>query len=300
MLVFLNGALVERDSAKVSAFDAGFQHAVGLFETMLARNGRIFRGVAHMARLIDSAAILQLSESLRGEALLAAAEHVLERNGMESARVRLTVTGGDLNWLQAHGRSGRQDPTVLIVAQPPTKYPDAFFDAGVTIGVAESRANVHDLFAGHKTLTYWPRIRELQIAAARGASEALWFTADDQLVSGCVSNVFLVKDGGVITPRARGEDRSQPAAALPGITRAAIVEFAEEAGHRVERRTLTIDDVLAADEMFLTNSSWGVLPVVGVESARIGAGQPGEVTQSLRAKWVEETGSSAPPTGLVG
>lgn len=293
MLVFLNGTLVERDSARVSAFDAGLQHAVGLFETMLARNGRIFRGVAHMARLIDSASILQLSESLRGEALLAAAEHVLERNGMASARVRLTVTGGDLNWLQAHGRSGRQDPTVLIVAQPPTQYPEAFFSEGVTIGVAQSRANVHDPFAGHKTLTYWPRIRELQIAAARGASEALWFTANDELVGGCVSNVLLVKADSLITPWARGEDRTQPAAALPGITRAAILEFAEEAGLRIERRTLTIDDVLAADEMFLTNSSWGVLPVVGVESARIGDGRPGETTRMLRAKWIQETEASA-------
>jgi branched-chain amino acid aminotransferase len=288
MQIWLNGQFLDSADAKISVFDAGFQHGVGLFETMLARNGRIFRVEAHMHRLAGSARELRLAERLRTDPLADAAELTVQRNEMKSARVRLTVTGGDLNLLQSAGRT-QQDPTILIVAQPPTPYPDAFFEKGVRVVIADARSNPLSPMAGHKTLNYWPRIQALQQAAGKGAGEALWFTVSNHLASGSVSNVFLVKDGHLLTPIARGEEEAGalPAPALPGITRDTIIQIAREDAIEIRKKMLDINDLLGADDVFLTNSSWGVLPVIAVENEQIGDGVVGELTRRLRTAWLE-------------
>lgn len=299
MHVWLNGHFVERDAASVPVFDAGFQHAVGLFETMGVSNGRAFRATAHLERLQRSAKELLLTERLHTRPLAQAVQQTIERNEMESARVRLTLTGGNLNMLQSTGRSAI-DPTILIVAQPPTEYPESFFTRGVMALIADDRLNPFDTMAGHKTLHYWPRIHSLQQAAARGAGEAIWFTVSNHLACGAVSNVLLVRDGSILTPWARGEEPEGAlrSPVLPGITRAAILALASEMGLAIERRMLQIDDLLGAEEVFLTNSSWGILPVVAVEREPIGDGMVGQVTAELREKWLDlvqsETTEAAP------
>ncbi len=290
MKVWLNGKLIDRDDARISIFDAGLQHGVGLFETMLMRNSRLFRAKAHMERLADSAKQLLLTERLRTDSLIEAIELIIKENGLSDARVRLTITGGDLNLLQSQAKSA-VDPTILIVAQPPTQYPDSFFEKGVRVAIADGRDNPFHPMAGHKTLNYWPRIRALQTAGGAGAGEALWFTVSNHLASGCVSNIFLVKDGTLFTPIARGEEQQGaiPSCVLPGITRRAIIELAEQKDVTCLTRMLDIEDLLGADEVFLTNSSWGVLPVVSVEKEAIGDGAVGGLTQTLRDAWLELT-----------
>jgi branched-subunit amino acid aminotransferase/4-amino-4-deoxychorismate lyase len=288
MDVWLNGHFVSREEASVSVFDAGFQHGVGLFETMGARHGSVFRVESHLQRLADSAKALLLTERLHTKPLAEAVHQVVEHTGLELARVRLTLTGGNLNMLQSKGESV-VDPTILIDAQPPTPYPDAFFEQGVIVMIAEGRLNPFDPMAGHKTLNYWPRIRTLQVAAARGAGEAVWLSVTNHLACGCVSNLFLVKDGVLHTPIARGEEEPNavPSTVLPGITRGVIAELAERKGVGLARRMLDINDLLDAEEAFLTNSSWGVLPVVGIEKESIADGNVGEMTQRLREAWLE-------------
>jgi branched-subunit amino acid aminotransferase/4-amino-4-deoxychorismate lyase len=288
MHVWLNGEFVERDNALVSAFDAGLQHGIGLFETMSAYHGTIFRAEAHARRLVESARTLLLSDRLRAEPLAEACALAVHRNDLESARVRLTVTGGNLGGLPAGPRS-RIDPTLLIDVQPPTVYPDAFFTKGVMVTIADGRLNPISPMSGHKSLDYWPRIHALQHAAARSGGESLWFTVGNHLAGGSVSNVFLVRDGGLRTPTARGEEPKQPLGppVLPGITRAAILELCVDREIETETATLDINDLLAADEVFLTNSSWGVLPVVAVEKHTIGDGAVGDVTTRLREAWLQ-------------
>ena len=300
--VFLNGELLDRDDARVSAFDAGLQHGVGLFETMDATGPggegadagavSVRRIDEHLDRLSASAAELGLSEDVRTGPLADAVRLVVAKSGLTRARVRLTLTGGDLNLLQSTGRSGHT-PTVLIQAQPATPYPDEMFERGVGVTIGDARANPLDPTSGHKTLNYWWRLRELQRAAAKGAGEAIVFQVTNHVCGGCVSNLFAVKDGTLVTPIARGEESSEegkvamPSPVLPGITRAEIIESASARGIGCGRRMLSIDDVLDADEVFLTNSSWGVLPVVRVEAEAIGGGSVGEVTRSLREAWVD-------------
>jgi branched-chain amino acid aminotransferase len=287
--VFLNGAMMTREEANLSAFDASVQHGVGLFETMHAlstADGVVVDDLdAHMDRLQESSAMLGLSDDLKTGALGEAVEETVRRARYKHTRVRLTVTGGDLNMLQSGGGTNHR-PTVLIQAQPATAYPDEMFESGVMATIAEARSNPLDPTAGHKTLNYWWRLRELQAAAAKGAAESIVLQVSNHLSGGCVSNLFVVQGGKLVTPIVRGEESGEahalPSPVLPGITRARVMETAKKLGIGVEVRMMSIDDLLDADEVFLTNSSWKVLPIVKVEAEVIGNGEPGGVTNQIR------------------
>ena len=135
----------------------------------------------------------------------------------------------------------------------------------------------------------------MQEAAAVRAGEALWLMPDANIACGSVSNVFIVKDDALLTPPARTETHNgEPSPVLPGITRSAVLELA--AGRRIERRPISVDELLAADEMFMTNSSWQILPSprcscghgegddseVGLQMHTIGEGGVGSTTSDLR------------------
>lgn len=340
--VFLNGRFFGSDEAPamVSVFDAGLQHAVALFETM---QGGCVRGGGtaveddpesrgawvrdldeHLERLHTSARELGLASVLHTGPLGEAVLRTVARSGLPLARVRLTITGGDLNLLNRPmpgGESGaggppRQDPTVLVTATPATRYPAAMIEKGVPASVAQTRVSPLHATEGHKTSAYWWRLRELQLAAGRGAGESLVFSTGGHLVGGCVSNAIVVKGQELITPIARGEEamvareatdaervsgvesgksKAWPSPVLPGITRQWALHAAEGRGMTVRRRMVSVDDVLAADELFLTNSSWGVLPVVMVESSTIGSGEPGPLTKALTAEWAAELARLSEP-----
>ncbi|MEM7622095.1 MAG: aminotransferase class IV [Planctomycetota bacterium] len=301
--VFLNGSFVDAAEARVSAFDAGFQHAVGLFETMLATPdgedgagsavGSVVGLVEHCERLAASARELRLLETVSAAALADACVETISRSGLTRARLRLTVTGGDLNLLE-RGGTANHDPTVMVVAQPATEYPNAMYEQGVLVTIADAKANPLDPTAGHKTLNYWWRLRELQIASSKGAAEALVFQVSNHLSGGCVSNLLAVKGDRLLTPICRGEEATGgvPSPVLPGVTRGMVMGWAEEAGLELERRMMTIDDVLQADELMLTNSSWGVLPVTRLEAREVGSGGVGPVTNGLLSRWRARIGTA--------
>jgi len=312
--VFLNGAFLGRDEARVSAFDASVQHGVGLFETMQAvertDGWEVLDVDAHLDRLANSARELRLTERLRVDALREAVQRTVTKAGEEEEgatrlRVRLTITGGDLNLLAASrmaegSKEDAQQPTLLISATKATEYPREMFEKGVLATIADWKANPLDGMQGHKTINYWARLRELQTAAAKNAAESLVFQVSNYLCGGCVSNALVVRKGIVLTPIARGEEMAgaepeeagsgkgravMPSPVLPGVTRRWALEWAEDEGLEIEKRMISIDDVLNADEVLLTNSSWGVLPVVAIESRVLGAGRPGEVGAALVGAW---------------
>lgn len=288
--VWLNGKFLDRSEARISAFDAGFQHSVGLFETMHAAAGRVFRLNDHLARLQHSAIELGLTESLRMHALAEAIRLTVDRSelatGDQHARVRVTVSGGDLNLLASSGR-GPADPTIMISVTPATSYPPEMFERGVGVLIAPVKANPLNPTEGHKTLNYWWRLRALQEASAARMGEALILQISNHLAGGAVSNIFLVRDNTLLTPIAHGEEDPDaiPSPVLPGVTRKTIIELAEAAGVGTGRQMLHVGDLLEAEEIFLTNSSWGVLPVVRIEKEAVADGTPGRLTKSLREAW---------------
>ncbi len=310
--VWLNGKLLPMRDAKVSAFDAGFTHAVGLFETLLGGNGASGPWAVHLAehmiRLRDSAAELGLAEHINTNALADAVLETIEASGLERARVRLTFSGGDLNMLgrtwdkaRTSDSSGASpstpstastgvDPTILIVAQEATAYPAEMYERGVAVTIADMRSNPLDPLAGHKTLSYWGRLRELRAAGAKGAAEALVMQVTNHLAGGCVSNALIVKGDQLLTPIARGEEdrATMPSPVLPGTVREWALAWANDRGISVDRRLITIEDILNADEVLLTNSSWGVLPVVKIEREAVADAVPGRLALELRRAWEEK------------
>ncbi len=288
MDVFLNGQMIPQDQATLSIHDAGFQHAVGLFETMSATNGKVFRLQQHLDRLKVSAESLGLTPQLDTASLAEAVNTTLSHNELTEARIRLTLTAGSVSMLKGE-QPAPPMPTLLIVPSPPTAYDPAYFETGITVLIAPAGSNPFDPMAGHKTLNYWPRLRTLRQAASVGAGEAIWLNVSNHLASGAISNLFLVKDGTLFTPYARGEEVEQalPAPVLPGVTRAAVIELAEKLEMRVVKRMLTVEDMIDADEVFLTNSSWHILPVTSVEKHTIGDGNAGPITRQLRQALLE-------------
>ncbi|MCC7407297.1 MAG: aminotransferase class IV family protein [Phycisphaeraceae bacterium] len=285
MKVYLQGRLVEHEAASIPFDDAGFQHAMGLFETMNALNGRVFRLEEHLVRLEKSAKELGLARELDKGKLADAVRQTLAANGMDRARVRLTITPGSMSMLKPPAPNQPPPvPTVMIVAQPPTEYDPAYFEKGITVLVTPPMASPFDPMSGHKTLNYWQRLRTLRQAASVGAGEAIWLNLTNHLASGAVSNVFLVKDGALLTPIAHGEEESGAlhAPVLPGVTRAAVLAIAQAKRWAVRKQMLNVEDLLGADEVFLTNSMWLVLPVTKVERESVGDGSAGPLTREIR------------------
>jgi branched-chain amino acid aminotransferase len=275
-IVYLNGQWVPRTEAAVSVYDGGFLHGAGLFETMRAENGRIFRLEAHLARLMRSAGKLLLPIEPSGLPSADDFQDLLRRNDLKRARVRLTVTSGAV--LTA-AESDRPRLTVCATASGETGYPEDLYQTGVTVMISRFRQSPSDPLAGHKTTNYLPRLIALRAAQSQRCVEALWFTTENLLAEGSISNVFVVKDGTVSTPRLETP-------VLPGITRAAILELCQAASIPAEERAVTVNDLLDADEVFITNSAMQVMPVCRVERADIADGRPGPITRRLLADYL--------------
>lgn len=293
MDIFYNGRFVSSEEGVVSAHDAGLMHGVGLFETMAAVGGRVIAEQLHYARLLHSARSLGLTVPYQPSEFALAVEQTLKRNGLSDARIRLTLTPGSLSLLAAARGQGPDQlplPTVLIEATPPVQYAAEFFDRGVLATVAAGAVNSQDVTSGHKTLNYWGRLIRLREAGSAGAGEVIHLNESNYVTGGAVSNLFLVRDGVLVTPptEADPEAAGRRTGVLPGVTRQVLIEQAQQEGLTVCVEPIDIGALLEADEIFLTNSSWHVLPVRQVERKVIGDGRPGEVTMTIRRRYDRE------------
>ncbi|MEA2711056.1 MAG: branched-chain amino acid aminotransferase [Phycisphaerales bacterium] len=288
---WLNEKFVDENDAAVPIRDTGLLHAAGVFTTMRSYAGRVFRLDAHLRRLRDSCEALFIPLQYCDDALSAAIDELLRRNELADARLRLTVTRGAAHQDPLHGV--HLTPTVFITAAPLEPYPAEFYTRGLTVIVLdEQKLNPYDLQAGHKTLNYLSRLAALREANRRGAGEALWFNVHNYLQSGSISNVFIVKGGAVITPPTKWELREGASVVLPGVTRAAVLEAAKSAGIETRLERIDVNQLLDADEIFLTNSIMQVMPVCRIERKAIGDEKPGAVTRRLADALTEMTSAS--------
>ncbi|MCX5637321.1 MAG: aminotransferase class IV [Planctomycetota bacterium] len=267
--VFLNDRLVELDKACISVTDSGFLYGAGLFETMRSCNGVVFGLLDHLDRLFFSANSLSINLPYSREYITDAIYNLLKTNKLADARLRLTLTGGPM----AEPDEKRQ-PTLLITAVKLTPYPPECYKNGVLVVLCPFRQNTSDPTYGHKTTSYFSRMIALKLAHQNKAAEALWFTVDNRLAEGCISNVFLVRDSVLYTPLI-----ATPV--LAGVTRKTICQLALKNSIEFVEKDLYISDVLDADEIFLTNVIMQVMPVTGVEKHTVGDGRVGDMTKKL-------------------
>ena len=266
--VFLNGTLVDADKAKVGVTDSSYLYGIGLFETMRAVGGKVFRLGDHLRRLNGSAEALSIFNSYSDEQIAEAIDQLLTANNVTEARLRLSLSNGPIQ------PDATAQTNLLITSPPFTPYPAEYYAKGVRVTLTDFRQSSKDPYAGHKTTCYGPRLTALKNAHEKLAAEALWFTTENALAEGCISNVFLVKDGALYTPPVN-------APVLPGIARKTVLEIAEAENIECHEETLSVNDLLGADEVFLTNVIMEVLPVVAVEAHTVADGKPGKLTKQI-------------------
>jgi len=274
--VYLNDRLVDATKAVVPASNPALLHGVGLFETLRSYDGRPFRLEAHIERMKASAAKLNMPVAEAIEKVPEAVAEVMEANRLRDARIRFTVA--------PPGQVAPADkPMLLVAAQETAGYPLELYERGMTVyACTDYRQSRHDPLAGHKTTSYFSRLLVLRDGQDRACGEALWFTPENLLAEGCISNVFLIKDHRLRTP-------PLDTPVLPGITRALVIELARQAGIEADEGPCTVEDLLGADELFLTNAIMEVMPVTRVEQKTIGNEHPGPITKQLASAYRELT-----------
>jgi branched-chain amino acid aminotransferase len=273
--VFLNDKLVDADKAGVSVTDSGFLYGAGLFETMRSHNGIVFSLKDHLDRLFFSAGVLSINNTYSREYITGAIYKVLKANNLTDARLRLTLTGGPMSEPEEKRKS-----TLLIAAAKLQPYPPEYYKNGVLVVLSPFRQNTAEPIYGHKTTSYFSRMLALKSAHQKGAAEALWFTVDNRLAEGCISNVFLVKDAVLYTPPIETP-------VLAGVSRKTVFQIALKNSIEFIEKNLYISDLLDADEVFLTNVIMQILPVNSVEKHTVGSGKPGNLTRKLQKKFDE-------------
>lgn len=275
--VYINGTYYDKDKASISVFDHGLLYGDGVFEGMRSYSGKVFRLDEHLQRLGDSAKAIWLEIPLSRQELARAVQDTLARNNIQDGYIRLIVTRG-------RGTLGLDadlcsDSQVIIITDHLALYPAEFYEKGLEIVTASTlRNHPAALNPRIKSLNYLNNILAKIEGMKAGCVEALMLNHKGEVAECTGDNVFLVRRRQLLTP-------PTDAGILEGITRAAVMEVAGEAGLEVLAIPLTRHDVYVADECFLTGSGAELIPVVKVDNRIIGTGQPGPVTADLLARF---------------
>lgn len=289
--VWLNGAIVPKEGAKVSIVDRGLLYGDGLFETMRSYGGRIFRLDEHLNRLFHSAEAIKLripySLAQLGEAIY----RTIEVNEVGDGCVRLTVSRGEGEARLDPPKNGT--PTMVIVAKNSVPYTCQQYEVGFKAIVVTVRCNESSPISRMKSLNFLNNIVARMEARARGADEAILLNTNGYLAEAAVSNIFLVKGRSLLTP-------SVDCGILPGITRKAVLELAPNLGLEVVEGKLRLSELTGSSEAFLTNSLVEVMSLVEVDEAPIGDGKPGPITLELRRAYRELVGAEIASKKVAG
>jgi len=260
-IVYLNGDYPDETDAALAASERAFLYGEGLFETLAAYGGTVFRLEKHMTRLRRSGAELGIAVPLESERAGEVFAELMKRNGLSNAYLRLTLSAGRAPGMVPRGQG---EPTVFAVARPLTQYPPDLYERGARI--VTTRYYLGPL-SRHKTLSYFTNTRARREAVERGADEAILFDRGGNPAECSASNLFVVRDGRVSTP-------ALDSGILPGITREEVVDLCRTEDILVDERIVLLDELRSADEVFLTNTLMGVLGVASVDDVSLPTDRP--------------------------
>ena len=273
VLIYLNGKLVPRERALVSVFDAGFALGDGVWEGLRLHRGALLFLDAHLDRLYRGAAAIGLEIGMDRGSMVAALEETLRANKMsDGVHLRLMVTRGPKATVNQDPRNALGKPTVVIAAEYKAAVDP---EAGLSLHTAKIRCSPASMFDmrlnSHSRLNL---ITALLEAVEAGADEALMLDQHGFVSSCNATNVFFVRDGEVFT--------STGQACFNGITRGNVIDLCVADGIPVKLADFTLDAAHESDEVFLTGTMGGIIPVRRIDR-RVLPSCPGPVTQRLRA-----------------
>ena len=286
LIIYLNGRFVREEEAVISVFDHGVLYGDGVFEGIRAYHGHVFKLQAHIDRLYESAHVIQLNIGLSKAEMAEVVLETCRQNNLEDAYIRLVVTRGkgDL------GLDPKKCPeaSVFCIASGIQLYPEELYLKGMSIVTVPTRRNNPEALNPRiKSLNYLNNVMAKMEAALSGAPEALLLNNEGYVTEATGDNVFIVKNGALITP-------PPFVGLLEGITRNTVMELAGTKGIKAEEKLFNRLDVYVADECFLTGTAAELIPVVGVDGRQIGNGQPGQMTKDLIALYRELTKVDGP------
>jgi len=273
-IVYLNGSLIPRSQAKVSALDYGFLYGFGLFETMRAYGGQVFRLESHLSRLVRSAQLLGLPVGT--PELKNAVRDTIKANRLSDARIRITISAGEGG--MSPDPATCQKPTVLVLAERYQPYPQEVYQRGFRAVISSIRRNSQSPLSRLKSANYLESLLARQQARETGVDEAVCLNDKGLLAEASMSNIFLVSDDILRTP---GEESG----ILPGITRGVILELALKLGIKALKEDIRPSELFQAQEAFLTNSLIEVMPLTEIEGKPVASGRPGALTRRLLAAY---------------
>lgn len=283
-VVSVNGRITIADEAVVPVFDHGFLYGEGVYET-LRTYGRVpFQFVEHMARLRRSAEMIALSVPMTDAALRAEIDRTAAACEGASGdeiyiRVLLTRGVGDLSYRLASTPA----PSLVIIVKPLKPFPARNYTDGIRVSLVDIRRNhPHALNPLIKSNNLLNNALAMQEAYRRGAEEAVMLNQVGQVTECSQSNIFIVKAGALATP-------PLSAGLLPGITRQFVLDLAAGLAIPGGERQVSADDVVGADEVFITSTTREITPVTTIDVKPVGAGAPGPITLRLMAAFRAKT-----------
>lgn len=279
--VYVNGTYLPEEEASVSIFDRGFLFADGVYEVTSVLDGKLIDFDGHAARLKRSLDELEMDSPVSRDELLEIHRQLVEKNAIDEGLVYLQVTRGAADRDFAYPED--TPPTLVMFTQSkPGLADNPAAKRGIkVISIEDQRWARRDI----KTVQLlYPSM--CKMAAKKAGADDAWLIEDGFVTEGTSNNAYIIKNGSIIT-RALSTD------ILHGITRAAVLRFAEDAQMRVEERSFTLDEAQDADEAFITSASTFVMPVIDIDGTQIGDGTPGPLAKRLREIYIEESKKAA-------
>lgn len=278
--VYVNGDFLPEGEAKVSIFDRGFLMADGVYEVTSVLGGKLIDFEGHAVRLQRSLDALEMAAPITKDDLLEVHRELVRVNGIDEGMIYLQITRGAPDDRDFAFPDPEKTPStiVLFTQNKPGLADNPAAKKGMkVISIEDIRWGRRDI----KTVQLlYPSMGKM-MAKKAGADDA-WMIQDGFVTEGTSNNAYIVKGNKIIT-RATSND------ILHGITRAAVLRFANEAQMEVEERNFSIEEARAADEAFITSASTFVMPVVEIDGVALGDGTPGRVAPRLREIYLEES-----------
>ena len=276
----VDGQLGSERDRLLSPLDQGFLFGASVYETVRTYDGVPFLVERHLKRLRESALALGIDIVESDETLTRRVYETLEDSGNAESSIRIVVSAGvgAIDYRQGSTKK----PTIVVVVRPLPPVPESLYKDGATASfVSIMRAGRGNLSPRIKSSNLLNNLMALRQAHEQGAYEALMLNPKGEVCEGSMSNVFVVTDATITTPPIS-------AGILEGITRELVVSIAREGGFELEERILLPDELLGANEVFITASSRQVVPIVKVDEQPIADGRPGPVTQKLISLYHEK------------
>ena len=278
-LAYVNGVFGPIAEAKVSIEDRGFQFGDGIYEVIVAYDGRLFLVEQHMRRLRRSAAGIALDYDFEARPLEPIIAEGLRRSELRDALIYIQITRGAAP--RSHTIPAGLTPTVVMTFKPLPRLRDELRERGArVITMPDIRwANCYI-----KAITLLPNVLAKNEALRKGYNDAIFVTADGEVRECTSANIFIVSGGSLLIPP-RNES------ILHGVTQGYLIELASSIRLNVREEVIHVELLRRADEVFMSGTAAEVLAITSIDDRPVGNGRVGPITQRLYDEFLSRTRS---------